>query len=101
MHSDKGLYVALPFKEGHPWNIQGWFWGKPLSYKSKFGTMWLNFTEDGKAYNRADDLQVALSDLTVQNYGQTWALVAPKSFMDKPAEVPSPPPPPGMVEPNY
>ena len=51
--------------------------------------MWLNFTEEGTAAKRADDLQVSLSDLTVQNYGKIWAVVAPKSFIDKPAEVPA------------
>jgi hypothetical protein len=89
MHSDKGLYLAMRFQEGHVWNIKGWFWGKPLSNKSKVGTMWLNFTEEGTAAKRADDLQVSLSDLTVQNYGKIWAVVAPKSFIDKPAEVPA------------
>lgn len=83
MHSDKGLYIALHFPKGHVWNIQGWFWGTPLSSKSKSGTMWINFTEEGTAKKRTDDLQIVLNELTVQNYGKTWAVVAPKSFMDK------------------
>lgn len=83
MHSDKGLYLAMHFQEGHVWKIKGWLWGKPLSTKSKVGTMWLNFTKEGTAAKRTDDLQVALSDLTVQNYGKKWAVVAPKSFIDK------------------
>ena len=84
MHSEHGLYIALKFPDAFPggcaWDIQGWFWGKPMCSKSKSGTIWLNFTEPGKKYDRTDDLQVALDTLTADNYSKLWAVVAPKSF---------------------
>jgi hypothetical protein len=46
--------------------------------KSKSGTMWLNFTEPGKKYDRTDDLQVALDTLTADNYGKLWAVWWPQ-----------------------
>ena len=83
-HSEHSLYIALhfpnAFPEGCAWDIQGWFWGKPMCAKSRSGTIWLNFTEPGKKYVRTDDLQVALDTLTADNYGTLWAVVAPKSF---------------------
>ena len=34
MHSEHGLYIGLKFPDAFPggcaWDIQGWFWGKPM-----------------------------------------------------------------------
>ena len=93
--ADIPCYIAIYFPQDSP---PGWSWGKPLSETKGAGKehFWLNFTPEGKDYDRDDDIKVKPSALTFDNYAKSWALVSKLTPQDE-AIVDEAPMPPAAV----
>ena len=77
----ENLYLGVHFPSDDP---PGWYWGKQVQDDSKSkhkSFFWVNFTEEGLPYDDGDDVQVIVSNVQMDNYQKTWAIVAPNDFM--------------------
>lgn len=73
--SSKGLYLALDFPRDDP---PGWYWGTVMETTEKTGkdSFWVNFTPKEQEYDAQDDVKVIATELSMDKYKDTWALVS-------------------------